>query len=143
MAIWAGLIFTGSTDLLSEGNTSRFLRPFLRWLKPDLSDTALDQVQYAIRKTGHATEYAILALLLLRALAGAARIFPQEWSGRSAVLALAGCCLFAVGDEVHQAFVPSRHGSPFDVLIDAAGAALGLWAVWWNLQRTERKRGRP
>ena len=35
---------------------------------------------------------------------------------------------YAATDEVHQAFVPNRGPSPFDVLIDASGAATALLA---------------
>jgi VanZ family protein len=31
-----------------------------------------------------------------------------------------------VSDEFHQTFVEGRHGSPVDVLIDAAGVALAM-----------------
>jgi len=37
--------------------------------------------------------------------------------------------LRAVLDEIHQAFVPGRTGTPVDVLIDAAGIALAAWLI--------------
>jgi VanZ family protein len=66
-----------------------------------------------LRKCAHATEYAVLAVLLFRALG---RELP------SFLLGLA----YAVSDELHQEFVPGRHASPFDISMDAAGLALGL-----------------
>jgi VanZ family protein len=69
-----------------------------------------------LRKGAHMTEYAILALLLFRAL------------GRE-VPAFAIGFAYAVSDEIHQAFVRGRHASPFDVAMDAAGLALGLLVV--------------
>jgi VanZ family protein len=69
-----------------------------------------------LRKCAHATEYAVLALLLFRALG---RELP------SFLLGLA----YAATDELHQAFVRGRHASPFDVSMDAAGLALGLLVV--------------
>jgi VanZ family protein len=66
-----------------------------------------------LRKCAHASEYAILALLLVRALG---RELPSFAVGLA----------YAVTDEVHQAFVRGRHASPFDVAMDAAGLALGL-----------------
>ncbi len=53
---------------MSAEQTSRFLVPFLRWLKPDISTGALAQVHFFGRKLGHISEYAILAILLWRAL---------------------------------------------------------------------------
>jgi VanZ family protein len=39
---------------------------------------------------------------------------------------LLGCALFAASDEFHQTFVKSRTPSVRDVLLDVAGASLGL-----------------
>jgi VanZ family protein len=75
-----------------------------------------------LRKCAHMTEYAILAVLVLRA------------SG-SAAWALGLTVAYAVSDEVHQTFVRGRHGSPVDVAIDAAGALLGLGAYAWLRSR--------
>jgi VanZ family protein len=71
---------------------------------------------YVLRKGAHMTEFAILAVLLMRATASYLWAFP---------LAVA----YAATDEVHQTFVRGRHGSPLDVAIDAVGALIGL-AVW-------------
>src|SRR5437773_12414678 len=68
--IWLGIMFVGSTDLLSAEQTSRFLVPFLRWLRPDISNEALAQIHFVVRKLGHILEYAILAMLLWRAVRG-------------------------------------------------------------------------
>jgi VanZ family protein len=76
---------------------------------------------YVLRKCAHVTEYAILSVLLLRAL------------GREAPAFLIGVA-YAASDEVHQHFVAGRHASPVDVAIDAAGLALGL-AAWRRLAR--------
>lgn len=77
-----------------------------------------------VQKSVHLTEYAVLALLLFRALGG----------GRSVLVAGAWAWGLAVGygvtDEIHQAFISTRHGSVADVGLDALGAALGLWLLW-------------
>jgi len=72
-----------------------------------------------LRKCAHVAEYAILAFLLARAI------------GREAP-ALAAGVLYAISDEVHQAFVSGRHASPIDVAIDTVGLLLGL-LVWRRL----------
>src|SRR6266404_679946 len=71
--VWMAVIFLGSTDMLSAEHTSRFLVPFLRWIDPQISLVALNAIQLGIRKLGHLTEYAILAMLLWRALRGGIR----------------------------------------------------------------------
>ena len=66
--IWLGVIFIGSSDLMSAEHTSRFLIPFLRWLRPDISPETLALIQFVMRKAAHVTEYAILAFLFFRAV---------------------------------------------------------------------------
>src|SRR4030081_2707248 len=65
---WLGVIFVGSTDVMSTEQTSRIIVPFLRWLKPDISVEAIGLVQFSVRKAAHLAEYAILAMLLWRAV---------------------------------------------------------------------------
>src|SRR3982074_3118783 len=66
--IWLGFIFAGSTDLMSAEHTSRFLVPFLLWLKPNISVETVTFIQFCVRKAAPLTEYAILALFLCRAV---------------------------------------------------------------------------
>lgn len=103
---WMGLIFWFSSRP----------RPF------DLPDPWL---QTLVAKLGHVIGYAGLSLLWWRALA-ASRVEPQR---RKLALAFLLSLLYGVSDEVHQAFVPGRIGNPADVLVDAAGAGLGLWLL--------------
>lgn len=86
---------------------------------PDLG-TGLGGWDLVLRKLAHATEYAVLGALLLRATARPG-------------LALGLGVLYAVSDEVHQVFVQGRHGSPIDVAIDAVGVAVGV-ALWQSLR---------
>ena len=122
--IWLGFIFIGSTDLLSAEHTSRIIGPILRWFNPRVGVETIARVQFFVRKSGHVTEYAVLATLLWRALRyGTAR------ERRMSVLFVAtcfACALFAASDEFHQSFVPSRTASPVDVTIDICGALIGL-----------------
>jgi len=77
---------------------------------------------YPLRKAAHMVEYAILARLFARALSGS-----TSWSRKKIfILSLVFVAFYASTDEVHQHFVVGRHGSPVDVLIDAAGAWIGL-----------------
>jgi VanZ family protein len=89
---------------------------------PDLG-TGLGGWDLALRKVAHVAEFAVLGALLARALAS-----PR--------LAAAIGALYAVSDEVHQAFVPGRMGSPFDVAIDGLGVLAGV--VLWERARARR-----
>ena len=128
-----GLMFLGSTDLMSAEHTSRFLTPFLRWWNPDISPATIAQVHFFVRKAAHLTEYAILAGLLFRAL----RSWIDEFWRRAAT-ALLSAMIFAAADEFHQSFVASRTSSLGDVLLDWSGALLGLMicATIWKRNST-------
>jgi VanZ family protein len=127
---WMGVIFIGSTDLMSSQNTSRFIGPVLRWIKPDVSDQTIRKTQLLVRKTAHLGEYAILAVLLRRGLHLGSGRSAAVWSGKLAALAFVIATFYAALDEAHQSTVATRYGSVYDVLIDAVGAALGLGLVW-------------
>src|SRR5207249_10687838 len=120
--IWLGVIFLASTDLMSAEHTSRFLGPFLRWLKPDVTADAIAKVQLFVRKAAHLAEYAILAILLWRALRRGTHL-PVKISLLLIAVWLV-CGIFAIGDGFHQSFVTSRTASPHDVLIDICGATI-------------------
>ena len=131
--VWMAVIFAASTDLGSTRHTSRIIGPLLRFFKPDVSDETIRQVQVIVRKAGHVSGYAVLAVLCWRAL----RRLPG-WNSREAWRALVISAAYAVTDEIHQSFVPSRLGSAWDVLIDSIGAAAGLWLLWM-IGRRRRK----
>jgi len=121
--IWLGVIFLGSSDLMSAEHTSRFIVPFLRWLKPDISPETLASIHFIVRKCAHLGEYAVLALLLLRA----ATLTNLKRSLAILYVSVWVACLFvATTDEFHQTFVASRGASATDIMIDSGGAILGL-----------------
>ena len=122
--IWLGVIFVGSTEVMSAEQTSRFLVPFLRWLDPQISFAAIAAIHFALRKLGHLTEYAIFAALLWRALRCGTCL--QAKMSILFLLAWLAAAIFAVTDEFHQSFVPSRTASPIDIMIDICGAMIGL-----------------
>src|SRR5213593_3124707 len=101
VVLWAGLIFAFSSI-------------------PHLG-TGLGTWDLVLRKCAHTSEYAILSVLLLRALGEVAPAFLLT-------------VLYAASDELHQSFVRGRHASPLDVCIDAAGGLLGL-ALWRRIAR--------
>ena len=77
-----------------------------------------------VRKSAHLIEYTVLALLLWRALRSVSLLRTHTLIAFGA--ALLGSTLFAASDEFHQTFVKSRTASGRDVLLDVAGALLGL-----------------
>jgi VanZ family protein len=129
---WMIFIFIGSTDLLSAEHASRFIGPFLRWFAPEVSDATVGSIQLVVRKCAHLIEYAILAALLFRAFRQS-----QPRVGRVLAISLVLAAVYAALDEFHQSYVASRTGSPWDVLIDCAGALAGL-LIYWRMIRDRK-----
>lgn len=124
------LIFTMSSDSFSVPRTSRILGPFFRWLLPSASPETIGDLVVLVRKGAHAYEYAVLAWLAWRALREPFRGDARGWIASHAWGAWLIATVYAASDEFHQSFVPSRGASPWDVLIDACGAAAGIGLIW-------------
>jgi len=122
------MIFLASTDIGSVQHTSRIIGPILRWFNPNVSAQTIHDVQVVIRKTGHVSEYAVLAILIWTTRRSLGK--TPAWSRREVVLVIGLCALYAASDEFHQLFVPSRGPSIWDVLIDSTGASIGMLVLW-------------
>ena len=120
------LIFSASGDTHSYVHSSRLLAPLLHWLFPQMPEAWVDAVVGFARKWAHLTEYAVLALLLWRALRQPVKNDPRPWSWREARLALLTVALYGASDEFHQLFVATRDAAVHDVFIDTVGGAAGL-----------------
>ena len=135
--LWMFLIFKGSADSGSVAHTSLIIEPICKWLWPNITFAQLEMAHLIARKGAHMLEFALLALLLLRALSQD-RGDARKWISSAWVLATA----YAASDEFHQIFVPGRNGCVTDVLIDSAGAALGLFACYLLLCLQAGRQGR-
>jgi VanZ family protein len=76
--------------------------------------TDLGVWDFILPKTVHLVEFAVLGFLLM-------------WASRREDVSLVLGIAYAASDEVHQRFVPGRHGSVSDVLIDTVGVAIGIY----------------
>ena len=85
--------------------------------------TGLGTWDLVLRKLAHLTEYAVLGVLLARALS------------RPALAVLVGG-LYAMSDEIHQHFVRGRKGAWYDVVLDTLGVIVGVIA--WRRSRWSR-----
>ncbi len=86
-----------------------------------LSSVPGSQVPGRFGSLAHFVEYAVLAILLLRALE------PGRSTRSAVVMALVLASAYGVTDEFHQLFVPLRVADPMDWLVDTAGALLGVF----------------
>ena len=83
-------------------------------------------VHLITRKLAHFTEYAILGFLAARAFRTSPRpAIRSRWFLISATLVVT----FALIDEYHQRFVPTRTGSIYDSLIDIVGGITALLVI--------------
>jgi VanZ family protein len=128
--LWMTMIFIGSTNTLSSAHTSRFLEPFLRWIWPGMSEEVFHNIHFVIRKCGHLTEYAVLALLLWRALRKPVRGDTRPWDRRLVLRVILLAMLYAASDEFHQSFYSARDATIRDVIIDTIGASLAMGGLW-------------
>jgi len=80
-----------------------------------------EYLEHPIRKMAHFSEYACMGILVY--------ILWRQWMVRNRrlyVLVTSWVFLSAVGDEIHQLFVPERWGSVADVLLDTCGGLFGI-----------------
>ena len=122
-------MFAFSSDAFSASHTSRYIDPLIRWFLPHASHALHHRIHFFLRKFAHWCEYFILALFFFRALrADNPRPLRREWVVWTLILILG----YALGDEFHQSFVPSRTGSLSDSLLDFFG---GSCAMTWKYLR--------
>ena len=114
VALYAVLIFGGS----SISNPPEVIASVLK----EVSDKAL-----------HLCEYSVLGALAYRAC----RYAAGPWVAQHAVIvAVVGCAVYGLSDEVHQLFVPFRQADLLDLVADTTGSLLGAWTWRWVGWRT-------
>ena len=111
VAVWLIVIFMGSSIGTLPSIDRGLLDSLMHWL-------------------GHLSEYAILGLVLLRALKNG-----QAVGWRDIVLTLIVAAGYGLSDEWHQTFVKGRNGELWTVGLDVAGALIGVAIRLWR-QRT-------
>ena len=78
-------------------------------------------IDLIVKKGGHMTGYALLAIACFLAAYG-----DTKKMTRSAIISLCISIVYAASDEYHQSFTPDRFPSITDVGIDTAGAIVGI-----------------
>lgn len=139
LVLWMVFISFASTSEFSAVNTSKIIRPLLLWLFPTLSEERLAVIHFLTRKAAHFTEYAVFGLLAYRAFFASSHAFLRRfwfWTGILLIM------IYALLDEYHQSFVPSRTASIYDSLIDVVGGltALTIFAIWSGRGRQKGRR---
>lgn len=126
---WMMLLFSFSSQVAEESNQlsmgmTEIIVKIVENVVPEV-DLDLKSFNNTLRKAVHFLAYLVLGILFCILLRG------NGFHGlRCIMLAMVICVLFAVTDELHQLFVPGRGGQVRDVIIDCAGAGLGIGLYW-------------
>jgi VanZ family protein len=156
--VWHGKIFSGEDNLDIFNRILAYWERFSKWLPwvvpllkrwgpvvlmmvliflassiPGDRMPNAGQWDFSVKKGGHMTGYALLAVSLMHA--------QKKQANRAVYLALLACFLYALSDEYHQSFVFGRNATLVDVGIDMLGATLGL-LVRAFLRRRRREVGK-
>lgn len=121
--LWMGLIFYFSAQVGEDSgnlsfNITEIAFKIVKKIAPYMD---IDTFHHFIRKGAHFTVYLILGILSLNAFQKSKLL-----GSKGIVFALGLCILYAISDEIHQAFVPGRGPSMKDVGIDSLGSMMGI-----------------
>lgn len=134
--VFLSFIFSLSAQNAEDSKelSDSLVRRILDWLNLNINGETL-------RKFAHMLEFTALSLSLCNA-------FFATWEKKSApVISLALTILCALGDEIHQAFVPGRAFQMSDIFTDSIGAVLGviayliLYKIYLMIQERGNKNG--
>ena len=117
LIVWTAAILIASSDLFAASTSGSGLAQILATLGIRLTPEGFRVLHLLVRKTAHVVVYGVEGLLALRAARG------------RVVVALAIAVVVAIIDESHQSTLPSRTGSPWDVLLDSVAATAAVTAI--------------
>lgn len=143
MIFWFSAQNGGASSQLSGGITEKVVEvvePDYDSLPEPEQQTLFDAVQFAVRKSAHFSEYALLGFLLRLLCAS----YALRRGGLVAWLCGTG---YAATDELHQWFVAARSAMWQDVCLDSVGVfagaflATGILVIYARISMKRRKRG--
>ena len=116
---WMLVIFLMSSEV--AGTSSARSDEIVRTIQSIGVSAPADPLTFLVRKAAQIGAYFVLGILLFNLL--------KEYDlgvKKMIFISIAIAMLYACSDEIHQMFVPGRSGEVRDVLIDTAGAAVGV-----------------
>lgn len=140
-----GLIFFFSSQVSEKssetsGRTLEIVINIIRPLIDDMPETQqfniTENIHVVIRKVAHATIYMILAFLSSNAVYMQNYFFNEKkdnakekkfYKYKNSLITFIIAVLYAASDELHQLFVDGRSCEFRDVMIDSAGALVGIF----------------
>lgn len=124
---WMLVIFISSAQPatqskeLSSGVTEIVIETVERIAPDKTAQIDVGRLHHLVRKNAHFFSYLILGVLVLEVT----RRYGNTGM-KGVLIAFLICVIYAISDEIHQAFVPGRGPQLSDVLLDSAGAAVGI-----------------
>ncbi len=119
VVVWLGIIAFESTGTMSSENTGSILYSILLAISGHVTPHFVAMLNAVLRKCGHFIGYAVLSLLVFRAV----RITLERTVAlRAAAIAVLFTAVVASLDEWHQTLLPNRTGALRDVVLDSFGA---------------------
>lgn len=103
---------------------SRLLFLDFNSMTPEQQNIVISGLHPFIRKLAHFSVYVVLGMCIYSFIVASGFKFSAK-----GFIAWVCCIIYAIGDEIHQNFVPARAMQFTDVLIDSAGALLGIFAA--------------
>ena len=94
-------------------------------LPNDEKETVLKKIEHIVRKLAHFSIYTVIGFLLMSLMS----TYKIKQKNRIAISAIIGL-LYAISDEIHQAFVPGRGPLVGDVFIDLSGVVMGICVAY-------------
>lgn len=128
VAVWMVVIFQFSDKPAQRSDTqSLFIIKQINIIANNLGfkgELLNNDWNYFVRKAAHTCEYAMLGILLFLAFSSTGIV-----NKKLLVYTILICVIYAVTDEIHQAFVPGRAAKVTDVLIDTFGSLIGIGLI--------------
>lgn len=123
--LWMALIFYLSHQPATKSNglSTGITEKIVEIVEKVASNIKFDigRFNHIIRKNAHFFAYLVLGTLVANGLRSVGLI------GYKAIgFALLIYMFYAISDEIHQLFIPGRGGQVKDVIIDSAGAVVGI-----------------
>ncbi len=106
-------------------------------IPPQKQVSFFEIVHKIVRKTAHFAEYTLLAI----AVFALSKSYALK-NVTSFFISIVYCLFFATSDEIHQLYVPGRHGAVLDVVLDGSGALFGngIAVLFLHIKRMTRKK---
>ncbi len=131
--IWMLVIFNFSSQNSKEssGISNKIIIKIAEIIKnkeltTNEKEKIINKYKLIIRKGAHFASYFILGILVIVLL-----IDLKGPTKLSFIITIAFSFFYACSDEIHQLFVPGRHGSFIDVLIDTSGSLVSTSLIYF------------